>query len=303
MKIFTTESLGQIVDYIIQHREKEAIEFALLNPDLGAQNYSGQIQHLTNGDYRYHSYKSLLDIAQFFHMRFHTPVIKNDLIIVRYTKLNPARSFHNNSDSCNKYGSDSEFAKIDKNNEAGFYLYYLQALKAVKITQRKDILNLGLNSGNELYGIEQLVKKQFKEKKIVGIDISRSALELAQNRYSSLQTYCHDINHLEQLQLPPFDLIISIGTLQTPSIDYDSVLRYLAKELLAPKGAIILGFPNCRWIDGEMVYGAKAPHYAYSELSLVCKDITFAKRFLQQRGFRVTITGKDYLFITATKLS
>ncbi|MCK4974827.1 MAG: methyltransferase, partial [Sulfurimonas sp.] len=67
--------------------------------------------------------------------------------------------------------------------------------------------------------------------------------------------------------------------------------------------AMILGFPNCRWIDGEMVYGAKAPNYSFNEMSLVLKDIHFCKKYLQQKKYRVTITGKDYLFLTARKIA
>jgi hypothetical protein len=51
-----------------------------------------------------------------------------------------------------------------------------------------------------------------------------------------------------------------------------------------------------------MVYGAKAPNYPFSELSLVLKDIHFTKKYLQQKKYRVIITGKDYLFLTARKL-
>ena len=73
---------------------------------------------------------------------------------------------------------------------------------------------------------------------------------------------------------------------------------YLKKD-----GAIILGFPNCRWIDGEMIYGASAPNYNFNEMSLVLEDIHFCKKYLQQKGYRVVITGKDYLFLTARKIA
>ncbi|MGE4473070.1 MAG: methyltransferase, partial [Sulfuricurvum sp.] len=32
------------------------------------------------------------------------------------------------------------------------------------------------------------------------------------------------------------------------------------------------------------------------------KDIYYCKKYLQQKKFRVTLTGKDYLFLTATKI-
>ena len=65
---------------------------------------------------------------------------------------------------------------------------------------------------------------------------------------------------------------------------------------------MILGFPNCRWIDGEMIYGAKAKNYAFPEMSLLYKDVHFCKKYLQQKKFRVTVTGKNYIFLTATSI-
>lgn len=76
----------------------------------------------------------------------------------------------------------------------------------------------------------------------------------------------------------------------------------LVQNYLEDKGSVILGFPNCRWIDGEMIYGAKAPNYVYSELSILFNDVIFCKKYLQQKKYRVTITGKDYIFLTATSI-
>ena len=78
---------------------------------------------------------------------------------------------------------------------------------------------------------------------------------------------------------------------------------YIVQELLNRDSAIVLGFPNCRWIDGEMVYGARVPNYSFSEQSLVIKDIYWIKKYLQQHKFRVMITGKEYLFLSATRRS
>jgi len=46
----------------------------------------------------------------------------------------------------------------------------------------------------------------------------------------------------------------------------------------------------------------RAPNYPYPEMSLLIKDIYWIKKYLQQHKFRVTITGKEYLFVTATKI-
>jgi len=85
-------------------------------------------------------------------------------------------------------------------------------------------------------------------------------------------------------------------------MNFNQTFMSLYQEHLEKDGAIILVFPNCRWIDGEMIYGAKAPNYAFSEMSLVLKDIHFCKKYLQQKKYRVVITGKDYLFLSARKI-
>ena len=114
--------------------------------------------------------------------------------------------------------------------------------------------------------------------------------------------YAHDANDLASLNLGEFDLIISVGTLQSSNLKFNSILASLVQNQLKRTGAMILGFPNCRWIDGEMVYGARVKNYSFSEMGLLYKDVVFAKKYLQQKKFRVTITGKEYIFITATSI-
>jgi len=111
-----------------------------------------------------------------------------------------------------------------------------------------------------------------------------------------------DINNLDKLGLDSYDLIISIGTLQSSGINFNEKFMEIVQNYLKKDGAMILGFPNCRWYDNEMVYGAKAKNYSFSEMSLLYKDVMFCKKYLQQKKFRVTITGKDYIFITATSI-
>ena len=113
---------------------------------------------------------------------------------------------------------------------------------------------------------------------------------------------CGDINSLTSLNIGKFDMIVSIGTLQSSNINFNERFMSIYQNQLEKGGAIILGFPNCRWIDAEMVYGAIAPNYSFAEMSLVLKDIHFCKKYLQQKGYRVVVTGKDYLFLSARKV-
>ncbi len=250
-------------------------------------------------------YKAFVDLAQLFFMKMLTPLSKSESVILRFYKLNTNTSFHKAQKSSEKYGVDSEFFTIDKTVQFSFLYHYRKALKFINIENKKRVLNLGVNRGDEFRVIKDMLEfDEFKSKEFVGIDYSVSAIEYAKKDFpdANVDFRCHDINSLGELSLGKFDLMISIGTLQSTNINFNATFMNLYQNHLEKGGAIILGFPNCRWIDGEMIYGAKAPNYAFSEMSLVLKDIHFCKKYLQQKKYRVIITGKDYLFLTARKI-
>lgn len=253
------------------------------------------------------SLKSWINLAEILHCKLLTPkILDNNLVELSFLKLNKNLSFHNTKtdDITEKYGVDSLFFKIDKLQEPSFLLNYKRALEEVNIKNRLNILNLGINRADEFKLIKELlIKEQFNNLNLYGIDHSKSAIEYAKKSLNSpnIKLFTHDINKIDELNLPKMDLIISIGTLQSPNINYKPFLMKLTQEYLKPKSAIILGFPNGRWIDGELIYGAKVKNYSYSELSLLFNDVIFAKKYLQQKKFKVTITGKEYIFITAIR--
>ncbi|WP_345978515.1 methyltransferase domain-containing protein [Sulfurimonas sp. HSL3-2] len=261
---------------------------------------------LLNTDIDKIGYKALIDLTQLFFMKMITPhILDDEITLLRFYKLNEATSFHKTEQSDEKYGVESEFFKIDKTAQFSFLYHYRQALKFVNIKEKKRVLNLGINKADEFSVIKEMLQDdEFAAKEFIGIDYSSSAIEYAKESfaYANTEFICHDINKLDELDLGEFDLIVSIGTLQSSGIEFNLTFMNLYQNYLQKGGSIILGFPNCRWIDGEMIYGAKAPNYPFSEMSLVLKDIHFCKKYLQQKGYRVVITGKDYLFLTARKI-
>lgn len=250
-------------------------------------------------------YKGWVDLSQIFFCKMMTPQIdQNNNLIMCYEKLNQEDSFHSeNEDVEEKYGSSSTFATIDKNNQPAFLVHYLKALENVKLDTRIRVLNLGVNSGEE-FEVLKKYSKNFENLELVGIDYCSSAIEEAKKNFTDENISFHigDINNLEPLNLGKFDLIISIGTLQSTNLDFNKVFMNIVQNYLKKDGAMILGFPNCRWIDGEMIYGGMVKNYNFSELSLLFKDVNYCKKYLQQKKFRVTITGKDYIFLTATSI-
>lgn len=270
---------------------------------------SGEIieAELLDSDIERLGYKSFIDLAQLFFMKFLTPIKKEYTTLLRFQKLHVKSSFHQDKGvGVEKYGTGSMFFTIDKTKEFGFLYYYQKALEFTDIKSKKRVLNLGINRGDEFAVIKELLTcKEFKEIEFVGIDYSASAIEYAKEEFKEHQNinfFCHDINKLEELKLGRFDLIVSIGTLQSSGMEFNAAFMSIYQNYLSQSGAMVLGFPNCRWIDGEMIYGAKAPNYSFSELGLVIKDIHFCKKYLQQKKYRAVITGKDYLFLSARKI-
>jgi cyclopropane fatty-acyl-phospholipid synthase-like methyltransferase len=293
---------------IFNSNSGEIVKFIVPNPDDRDNNDFDSFPGIDTKPRNYHSWKAWSDLAELLYCRMLTPkLLDGGEVLLRYQKLDLSDSFHQiqDEDKKEKYGAKSKFSAIQKNEEPAFLFAFRRALQQVKIAKRSVILDLGINSGDEFEMIQKLVKSdRWHQMQLIGIDHSPSAIKEAKARFpdESVTLHCHDINHLDELTLPKADLLLSIGTLQSPGIDFKPLFMSLIQNHLAENGAVILGFPNCRWIDGEMIYGAKAPNYNFPEMSLVIKDIYFCKKYLQQHKFRVTITGKDYLFLTATRI-
>ena len=307
---FTHQTMTEIIQTLQERlkslKPREVVEFLVLNPDIISSTYNGTTLTCNDTQCIYRGYKNWLDLAHTLHCKMLTPkVVDECFICMRYEKLDKESSFHKNiTDKEEKYGENSIFGEIHKNEEASFIYSYIQALENVHVNKRKRILNLGINSGDEFAVIASLAEN-FQEIELVGVDYCASAIATAKERFSdksNVSFYVGDINELEKLDLGDFDLIISIGTLQSSSLQYNKILMSIVQNQLKKEGAMILGFPNCRWVDGEMLYGARVKNYSFSEMGLLYKDVVFAKKYLQQKKFRVTITGKDYIFVTATSI-
>jgi len=294
-------------DSIENLKPKEKVEFIVVNPDIKTSTYSGNIIFINNEEYIYRGYKAWMELAHILKCRVLTPILQenNNFVLIKYEKLNEDVSFHTNTDTAEfKYGSDSIFSKIHKMEEPSFLHYYKQALQNASINKRLRILNLGVNSGDEFDFIKEYASN-FNNLELIGIDYCKSAIDDAKDKFNAdknISFYTHDINDLASLELGKFDLIISIGTLQSSNLEFNPLFMSIVQNQLKRDGAMILGFPNCRWLDGEMIYGARAKHYSFSEMSNVYKDAIFCKKYLQQKKFRVSITGKDYIFLTATSI-
>ncbi|MBP6162918.1 MAG: methyltransferase domain-containing protein [Aliarcobacter sp.] len=308
MKKITNENMFEIISYLEKElKNNDYVSIEILNPSIKDDIYAGEKLIIDNQEFIYRSFKSWSDLAEILFCKLLIVGLQENKVQIKFQKLNKTESFHNdvNDEKNEKYGEDSTFFRINKNEEPSFLYAYMNALINVKIEEKKEILNLGINKADEFEVIKNLLDEEtLNQMNLVGIDYSSSAIEFSKKRFPSenFTFFNHDINKLEQLNLKKADLIISIGTLQSSGLNFKLLFMDLIQNYLQDKGSIILGFPNCRWINGEMIYGAKAANYSYSEQSVLYKDVYFCKKYLQQKKYRVTLTGKNYLFLTATSI-
>ena len=308
MKKFIDEEMFEIIQYLENElKTNNEIYIEVLNPNVKDNIYTGEKIKIEEKEFIYRSYKSWTDLSEILFCRMLIIALNENTVVLKFLKLNKLDSFHNdlNDERNEKYGENSTFFRINKNEEPVFLNTYLNALKNVKIEEKRNILNLGINKADEFDVIKKLINEEIlNQMNFVGIDYSKSAIEYSKNRFpkENFSFYTHDINKLDELNLKKADLLISIGTLQSSGLNFKLLFMDLIQNYLEDKGSIILGFPNCRWINGEMIYGAKAANYSYSEQSVLYKDVYFCKKYLQQKKYRVTLTGKNYLFLTATSI-
>ena len=308
IKEFANESMYEIIEYFQEElKRNDLVCIEVLNPDICINEYAG-FKIMLDKEYIYRSYKAWNDLAELMFCKMLTPIISSEnRVCLKFKKIDTNNSFHKskNDEQNEKYGLDSTFFQINKNEEPAFLFPYIKALQNVKIKEKKQILNLGINKADEFEVIKNLLQKdELDDISFIGIDYCSSAVDFAKKRFpdDNFTFLTHDINELDKLNLKKSDLIISIGTLQSSGLNFKLLFMSLIQNHLKEGGALILGFPNCRWMGGDMIYGAKAPNYSYSEQTLLYKDVYFCKKYLQQKKFRVTLTGKNYLFLTATSI-
>ncbi len=323
---FTSENMNQIILTLsgkLKKNENKIIEFRVINPDLFEGLFNGEKIEIKDTKYIMRSYKTWIDLAEIFDCRFLTPEIitNTKLVKIKFKPLNKDANWHKtdktNEKTSEKYGINSDFFRLNKLEEPYFMKDYFLSLKKIQVKENDKILNLGINRGDEFIPFRNIIESDiYKTLQFTGIDHSKTAIEYASNFFAkreksnNFKFIAEDINKISEIEnLGKFNHIISIGTLQSPKIDSKNIFHKLIQSLLEDQdisddhvnNSIILGFPNCRYIDGELKYGAKTKNYNEPELSLMLKDVLYYKRYLQQHKFKVTVTGKYYLFLTAIR--
>jgi trans-aconitate methyltransferase len=300
-------SLLDVIAHIERERAAGAkqLEILALDPDLGRGRYAGEPVEHGGITYIQRSFRVWVDLAERLGFRLLTPRHATPPLIrlVLEALDDAARLRPTADDPTEKYGAGSQYARVSKLEDPGFVLDIRDALERVALQPGARVLDLGVNRGDELALLLALAPV-LRDATIVGVDHSASAIAQARQRFAALPNIeLHEADVASLPALGRFDLVISIGTLQSAGIDDREVLRQIVQQHLAPDGAVLVGFPNCRYVDGEVEHGTRMKNFRQPELGLLVKDVAFYRKYLQQHHRQVFVTGKHYVLVTGVAVT
>lgn len=305
---FESEPLLDVIEHLESRLDAGALEIVIevSDPDLGRGRFAGETVEVDGRARIHRPFRVWVDLAERLNARLLTPrPLEGGFVRLTFEplRLPTEETSVSEGPTSEKYGQDSAFARIHKLEEPGFVLDVAQALSWMPPCDHPRILELGTNRGDAWALLRRVHPSWEDQATFVGIDHSASALELAKRRFPEARFIRAELAELPALDLgEPFDLVLAVGTFQSPGVDDRALLRHVVQQRLTASGMVLLGIPNCRYLDGEISHGARMKNYSEPELSLVIKDIAYYRRYLQQHQRRVRVTGKHYLWVTGIPL-
>ncbi len=151
---------------------------------------------------------------------------------------------------------DDKYAEAEPSQDArsldptGWEIELYQLLRTLGMdqTNRLDILNVGVNNGTEWADFFNSARR------IVGVDVSPVALELARKKHPLLEIVQGDASDLSPIESDSFDVYLSLRTYQSTLFDIShSVLE--AARVLRPNGIFVASLSDAHRVGNEVVRG------------------------------------------------
>lgn len=285
------------------------VQFEALDPDACEPRFDGELVEVAGQRCRYRSLAAWVALAEALGASLGLPE-RGAPPFARFTlrKLDLSASWHRTglpAGHPEKYGAGSEFARTDKFEDPAFLKAWLDALAFLRLPEGARVLSIGCASGGALGLFGRLYRPEaLAGMRLVGVDHSASAIATARARYPqpAFDFRVGDLTDLDALGLGRFDLVIAINVLHSPALPGRTLFRRLVAEHLTPTGGVLLGWPNCRYVDHALMYGAVTRHAAHPEYSVLYSDVAYHRRYLHQHRFRTELTGKNTVLLAGKRL-
>lgn len=160
---------------------------------------------------------------------------------------------------------------------------------------QQRVLDLGCGEGT--FG-RLLRERGAKDTEVVGVDVSSQALELAAQHYD--QVYRSNVEQ-EQLRdvvgAQPFDTIIALEVLEHLFAPKAALIQL--RELLQPRGQLIVSFPNIAWWRYRLALlaGRFPEEYHIFDAVEHLQHFTLPsfRRLLTESGYQITAIDGEFL--------
>ena len=187
------------------------------------------------------SFSALVQRAEIYHPRCHEDIV---------AALATARGAAYDAKYAAMEGYDDERSLDPDSWEAEFY----QVLRGLGMenTSNLFLINVGIGNGREWTSFYSSCRR------ILGVDVSRAALESAAGMHKKLETVQADAGDLSCIDSGRFDIYISLRTDQSTLFDVErSVLE--ATRILKPGGMFIVSLSDAHRVGTGIVRGILEP--------------------------------------------
>ncbi len=182
-----------------------------------------------------------------------------------------------------KYGASSTYRRFQRLEEPEILDDLLHAYSRLRPQAGDKILSLGVNDGSELALFHEITSADLV---FHGIDGSASAIKLARRRFpENASTFrVADLNRIDTLDLPDFQIVLLLNTLQCRTIDREALLSQM-KPLLAPDARILISLPNCHFSPGDILRRPIDRKDPANDRSPTQKTLRYLARHFYRLGF------------------
>jgi len=280
------------------------LEIEVPSPDLAPGLYPGEPTRGEHAGLRARGMRVWADLAEVLGLRLLVPrPAEPPFTTLVFEVMDQSADLHAAlpTESTMRYGATSPFTRIDKLEDPWFLHTYRLALEEIAPRPDDRVLFAGCGRGDEIALLLSREGIEPERIRITGIDHAGSALDAARARFPHARFLEADLGRLDILEDVRYALIVAIGVLQSPGLDGKSLFQRLLDRHLCQRAGVIIAWPNVRYVDGELCFGARSKNYRSGELGLLVKDLAWYRGLLAKRGFTTTIRGKYDLILSARR--
>lgn len=288
------------------HAANSVFRCRIPNPDWGIGCYPGELYERDGRLLRHRSLPLWYELAELVGCRLLTPRwLADEWLLLTFQVLDPQKAPHRfEGPRAEKYEPGTLFSKVVRTEEPTFLREYLRFIRRLPERTGCRVLILGVGQGWEFEPFyAEWPAERLAETEMIGLDHAVAALEAARRRFGSggPRFVATDLADCDWREFGRFDVLIAVNVLHSPAIDGHGLLQRLIKDHCTPNCRVLFGFPNCRYLDGEVRYGTRVGRQKESDWAPLLQEVAYYRRILEKNGFNVQVRGKHTVIVQGAR--